>query len=121
VQTVELIADLEKGLAAAKKLAAQGGEPADTSPESEGSMMPGGVDSAPVSTSEPHEPTDAELQGDFAHLDHVAETGGLDLLHELGEGRTVKEVAALIHKIQDGSEADVIVKAISDLAQGVRI
>jgi hypothetical protein len=128
VQTVELISDLEKGLAAAKELAAQG-EPAkavgqDGPPEPDTSQMPGGVDSAPVSATEPapvHEPTDAELQKDFAPVEHAAEIEGLDLLEKLKDGHTVKEVASLLHSIESSTAAESIVKAIGDLAQGVRI
>lgn len=125
MQTAELIADLERGLVAAKKLAAQGGEPlADAPPEPEGSMMPGGADSAPVNAAEPspvHEPTDAQLQKDFAPAEHAAETEGLDLLDKLKDGHTVKEVASLLHGIESNTGVESIVRAIADLAEGARI
>jgi hypothetical protein len=126
VQTVELIADLEKGLAAAKELAAQQDPTAAPAPpaEPDTSQMPGGVDSAPVSAAEPlpvHESTDAQLQKDFAPVEHAAETEGLDLLDKLKDGHTVKEVVGFLNKLGGDGAAESIVKAISDVAEGVRI
>jgi hypothetical protein len=126
VQTAELIADLEKGLAAARELAAEHAATPLTATEPiqpDTSQMPGGVDSAPVSSSEPEPaiPAIAEAAKDFAPVEHAAETGGLDILNKLMDGHTVKEVAGLLHGIESNTAAESIVRAIADLAQGVRI
>jgi hypothetical protein len=122
--TDSLIADLEAGLAAAKKLAAADlpDPPAPASAALDTSMMPGGADSAPVSAAvEPGVLSEAEAAAKpvFAEAEHAAETEGLDLIHELKEGKAVKEVAHLVDEAPDALES--IVKAISDIAQGVRI
>lgn len=132
MQAAELIADLEKGLAAAKELAAseQGSTVneltvgPDGSQEPDTSQMPGGVDSAPVSAPEPepvHEPTDAELQKAFAPVEHAAETEGLDILDKLKDGASVKKIADLFHDMESHGVVESLIKAISDVAQGVRI
>ena len=113
--TDSLIADLEAGLAAAKALAGADlpdpPAPASAAPAIDTSMMPGGADSAPVSAAEPAPVHESGVEG----VEHVAEAEGLDLLHELKEGKAVKEVASLVHA------AEGFVKAINDIAQGVRI
>jgi hypothetical protein len=125
----EIIADLEKGLAAARELP-EGEGPADltegkvTGAIADTSMMPGGADGAPVSAVEP-EPTAssglAQVVGDLAPVEHVAETEGLDLLQKLKDGHTVKEVAGFLHGIESNTAVESIIKAIADVAQGVRI
>jgi hypothetical protein len=126
--TDKLIEDLEVGLAAARAFAAGGGDVDDPAPaETAGSMMPGGVDSAPVSAA-PSEPAvepgilsgvEAAAKPVLADVEHAAETEGLDLMHELKEGKAVKEVARLVNEAPDALES--IIRAISDIAQGVRI
>jgi hypothetical protein len=121
--TDSLIADLEAGLAAAKALAGADIASQDTAvePEPTGSMMPGGVDSAPVSAVEPATPAKATtvVEADVADVERAAETEGLDLVHELREGKPVKELAHLLGGSAGAVES--IVQAISDIAQGVRI
>lgn len=120
--TNSLIADLEAGLAAARRLAegdtAQPSQPVE--PEPEPNMMPGGVDSAPVSAVETAVADGVgELKTEIKPIEHAAETEGLDLLHEFREGKAVKEVAHLVSEAPNALES--IVKAIGDIAQGVRI
>lgn len=117
--TDSLIADLEAGLAAAKALAGADTVSQSTAvePEPAGSMMPGGVDSAPVKAVEA--PVVKEIGNEALDVEHAVETEGLDLLHELKEGKTAKEVAHLVDAAPDALGS--IVKAISDIAQGVRI
>jgi hypothetical protein len=93
VQTAELIADLEKGLAAAKELAGQGQRPPEELAASEPaaaaidtSQMPGGVDSAPVSAAEeelPHPITNAPTE--LEKIEHSAKGGVMDLVDIIGE------------------------------------
>lgn len=124
MQTAELIADLERGLAAAKELAAQG--PPETKAPSiaaaaDTSQMPGGVDSAPVNEPDPHTaPLTPTANAQVAGFE-LAETEGLDLLAKLKDGATVEEVSALLHDAASEPFVKAIVKAIADVAQGVRI
>jgi hypothetical protein len=122
--TDSLIADLEAGLAAAKALAAgdmpQAAAPAASAvPAVDTSMMPGGADSAPVTAIGPPVVAKAEAPSIVDDVEHAVETEGLDLMYELKEGKTVKEVAHLVSGAPDVIES--IVRAISDIAQGVRI
>ncbi len=132
--TDSLIADLEAGLAAAKALAAAdtplpAAPAASVVPAVDTSMMPGGADSAPVSAAEPdlNAPLTPETAASFAPasaalaIEHAAEAEGLDLLKELADGKPVKEVAGLLHDVVSSTATESIVKAISDIAQGVRI
>jgi hypothetical protein len=128
--TDSLIADLEAGLAAARALDRQAPmQPpvTTTAPVVDTSMMPGGADSAPVSAAEPdlNAPLTPESAAEFmptsAALAHAAETEGLDLIDKLKDGKTVKEVAGLLHDVESSTAVESIVKAISDIAQGVRI
>ena len=133
--TDSLIADLEAGLAAAKALGlGEVDAPSASKPEPgeavvDTSMMPGGADSAPVSAAlsepaiEPGVLSEAEAAAKpvLADVEHVAETEGLDLVDKLKDGKTVKEVAGLLHNVESNTAVESIVKAISDIAQGVRI
>jgi hypothetical protein len=133
VQTEERIAELEKELAAAKELAAQGEPPKaagqDGPPEPDTSQMPGGVDSAPVSEAELKAPLTPETAATYAPasaalaVERAAETDGLDILDKLKEGHTVKWIADRLDSpdLDSAHRLESIVRAISDLAQGVRI
>ena len=127
--TGNLIADLEAGLAAAKALAAGDMPPAaapaaSAVPAVDTSMMPGGADSAPANAAEPvaaTETADWDLKPVLAETEHAAETEGLNLIDKLKDGKTVKEVAGLLHDVESSTAVESIVQAISDIAQGVRI
>ena len=121
--TGNLIADLEAGLAAAKALAAGDMPPAaapaaSAVPAVDTSMMPGGADSAPANAAEPVAATET---ADWDLKPVLAETEGLNLIDKLKDGKTVKEVAGLLHDVESSTAVESIVQAISDIAQGVRI
>lgn len=106
--TTGLIADLEAGLEAARRLAAQQAPapaeqaaPAALAPDT--SMMPGGVDSAPVSTAE------TPIQ----KVERAVETEAVDIIAELKSGTSVSDIA---NKLLDQDGLGSIVKAIGDLA-----
>lgn len=112
MQTEERIAELERELAAAK---AQAPAPAQPS-EPDTSQMPGGVDGAPVSASEPepHEPASTPVAEPPKM--GVIEDIGIDIIQDLKAGRSVSDVANMLLS-ETGLHS--IVKAIGQLAKEV--